>query len=255
MQTFYQEIIDWVYLSGKRLAEKSGSVEDIGIKKQYLTEEDLRIERELYEKIKKYNASHELFSEEEHEEYFDTEDVWICDPISGTKYFISGEAPFSIAISHVHKGEIVFAVVYAPMQDELFIAEKGKGSFLNGKQLHISEDSNTILLGMGSFWEEKKQPMQELLKNEGYTIDLQKGSQAYGLGMLANGEFGGVIFFGKDNFPIFAGALLVTEAGGKITNTEGKTFFQPHDKIFIAGNSKNQNHLQTLVQTILFNEQ
>ena len=99
MEKVCREIIDFIVSSGKRIAKRAGNIEDIGVKKQYLTEEDLAIERGMKEIIKKHCPTHEFFAEEEHDSFPENEDVWIADPISGTISLIEGLPYYAIVVA------------------------------------------------------------------------------------------------------------------------------------------------------------
>ena len=120
----YQQAIDFVLESGKRIVIKAGQIQDIGILKQYVTDEDLFIERSFKDLVSKFG--HTLYAEEENFNYKNSQDIWVMDPISGTKTFIKGLAHYAIVASHLHNSENVFSVVYDPSVNELFVAQKGQ---------------------------------------------------------------------------------------------------------------------------------
>ncbi len=85
-----QELIEFMIVSGKRLLKEQGTLPDIGVKKQYLTEEDICIERGIKDIVCKMSGKQEFFAEEENDNFVNGNSVWIVDPISGTKIFIGG---------------------------------------------------------------------------------------------------------------------------------------------------------------------
>lgn len=129
----YKVVTDYILDCGKKLQAKAGKIDDIGVTKQQLTEEDLAIERSLKNIIER--EGHVLYAEEENFDFKEHDNIWVVDPISSTSSFIKGLGHYAIVASHVHKSEVNFAVVYDPSINELFTARKGGGSFLNGKKL------------------------------------------------------------------------------------------------------------------------
>src|SRR3989338_6115527 len=100
MEKIYTEIIAFMVSSCKRIATRAGKIKDIGIKKQWLTEEDIAIERGLKEIIQKHHPNHAFFAEEEHDSFPENENVWIADPISGTRTFIDGLPHYGIVVAY-----------------------------------------------------------------------------------------------------------------------------------------------------------
>src|SRR3989339_1203866 len=139
MDKVYKQLTKYMVNAGKRIAKRAGQIDDIGVTKRYLTEEDLKIERGFKAIIKTKFPNHEFFSEEENDKFSNSDNVWISDPISGTRTFIKGLAHYGMVISHVQKGDVLFASVYDPSNDDLYVAYKNKGTFLNGNRLQIKE--------------------------------------------------------------------------------------------------------------------
>ena len=251
MQDVYQEIIEFVVTSGKRLKTCAGQIEDIGVFKKYLTEEDLAIERGLKEIIQRHNPDHQLYAEEENETFPEgAQDVWVADPISGTKTFIQGLSHYGMAVMHQHEGVPQFAVVYDPSIDELFTAFRGQGAFLNGKPISVSTGNNTsrIVFNLSSHWPDKvsSQAMTDLLGN--FQLFRNTNSQAVNLCHVACGRFDGVMNFLKDSYPAFVGGFIIQEAGGVFHNSAESETLHPDDRVFIGGNRDIVNILQAMVR-------
>jgi len=139
-------LIEYIIESGKRIVLRSGNIKDIGVVKQYLTEEDIRIERGIKEIVSKISIETTFYAEEEHDNFIDYESVWVCDPISGTKLFIQGLPNYAIVASHLTNGIVDFAVVYNPSTDDLYTADNETGAFLNGIKLNVlDKDSRKII--------------------------------------------------------------------------------------------------------------
>ncbi|XOU94406.1 MAG: inositol monophosphatase family protein [Candidatus Kerfeldbacteria bacterium] len=252
MEKLYKQIIKEIFISGKRIKSMAGSIKDVGIKKKYLTEEDIKIERNLKSIINKNESSHLFCAEEENEKFVSGKDVWVVDPISGTKSFIKGDGHYAVVVSHVHKGVSVFGAVYDVVRDELYVAKKGSGAFLNDKIIKVNEtkkDIPKIILRISYDWaddEKAKQITSELKYN--YDINIIDGSMAITDCQIASGKYDGIITFAKDSFPEFASSLIVKEAGGIYQSINGSNEVEFSDRIFVAGNKNIQPHLFKIAQ-------
>ncbi len=250
MDSLYKTLIDQLVVSGKRLLTKTGNVADIGVLKEYLTEEDLRIERELVTLIHGTYPDHHIFAEEEHDQYKDNEDVWVIDPISGASSFIAGIPHYACVISHLKNGEPVFAAVYDPSVQELFVAEKGKGTTLNGSPIHVSSDSKKVVYNLS-----KKQE-GTIAGDKGWDIVhhfsayRNPASFAVSYCWTAAGRYDGFLSLTKDVFPEFAGKLILEEAGGVFTSFDGSLDISAEDREFIGGNQATHAVLLSLTQSL-----
>ncbi|MGY8985407.1 MAG: inositol monophosphatase family protein [Sphingomonadales bacterium] len=155
--------------------------------------------------------------------------VWVVDPLDGTENFLHGIPHFAISIALLEKGRITAAVVYNPIQDEMYWAEDGKGAWMNDRRLRVSARSSLgdCLLATGIPW--KGRPGQEEFEEELKSLSPNVagircfGSAALDLAYVAAGRYDG---FWKDNLKswnIAAGILLVKEAGGYVTQTNGES--------------------------------
>ncbi len=218
----YQKVIDKIVELGDLILPIAGNVADVGEKKSWLTEWDIKIETELTSLIKSFPGEHSIFAEEISDTYAEAENVWIIDPISNTFNFIYGLPHYAVVLSHLHNGEVIFAVVYDPSTKELFTAEKGKGAFLNGKQIKVSERTTELSILVGPHLTPKSPYREETLKILAATSLLGTvrtfGSLGVHYAYVACGRIDAAISKNKDTFPEFAGKLLVEEAGGKFTD-------------------------------------
>lgn len=178
---------------------------------------------------------------------------WIIDPLDGTTNFIHGIPTFAISIALRKAEELVVAVVYEINRDELFYAWKGGGSYLNGRQLSVSgaKDFGRTLIATGfPYYEFSKQRQYldafgELMKS---CHGLRRiGSAAVDLAYVAAGRFDGFFEFNLNSWDVAAGALLVTEAGGTISDFSGTDDFISRREI-IAGSPKIAEHLLNTIQ-------
>lgn len=250
----YEKIINKIKELGDQLPKIAGSVEDIGVKKSYLTEWDIKIETELTDLVKTFPGEHSFFAEEISNTFSDAENVWIMDPISNTFNFIYGLPHYSIVLSHVYKGTVVFAVVYDPSTQELFTAEKGKGAFLNGKQIKVSDRTNKLAVLIGPHLNPSNSYRSNILKIiesiSSFATIRTFGSVGVHYAYVACGRVDVAITKNKDVFPEYAGKLLVEEAGGKFTDFNNQEL-TVHSTSTIASNGKvHEQILESIAKSI-----
>lgn len=255
MKKMYQRVTACMVRSGKRLAGKLGSLADIGVTKKYLTNEDIRIERELRALIAQFGQAHAVFGEEENSSFSDAPNVWVIDPISGTSTLLAGIPHFAIVVSHLYRGAVQFAAVYDPVMKELFTAFRRQGAFLNGRRLKILptlREWPRVVFHYEVPWNGSrivKRFFTNLL--DAYKPYRTRDSCAIHYCYVACGRYDGVIASTKDAFPEFAGSLIIQEAGGQFTNAAGATQIAPSDRLFIGGNRKIYAELMSIVKKLV----
>ena len=253
MDKHYQRIIDYIVSSGKRIRERAGDIADIGVTKEFLTEEDVAIERGLKEIISSIGSDHQLFAEEENDNFQNVDNLWAVDPISGTLGFIRGVPHYSVVVSHIHKDQTQFSAVYDPSVDELFTAYKGGGAFLNGKKIHVNKKNEekpyVVFAYYPPLWYTDKR-LENLWKELYHKTQLIKPMQSVGVSYchVACGRYDGVITFEKDVFVEYAASLIIREAGGVFTTGAGKEDIHPDDRIFVGGNKDTYEKLFHLLE-------
>lgn len=154
---------------------------------------------------------------------------WIIDPLDGTTNYVHAFPMFCVSIAAEVKGEVVAGIVYHPPLKDLFYAIKGKGTYRNGKRVYVSESKKlkTTLLSTGFSYH-----APEWLRSEMNTFEnvshaagaiRRPGAAALDLAYVSCGIFDGFWERNLSPWDVAAGSLLVTEAGGKVTNFKGKT--------------------------------
>lgn len=180
---------------------------------------------------------HGLISEERERKHATSDYTWVIDPLDGTINFIHGQKYFGVSIALLNREDIIVGVVYNPNLNEMFTAVKGNGAYLNERRIQVSEAAilDQSLLCTGFPYNRKSEAFGRSIKN---FIRLLRASQAvrrYGsaaldLGNVACGRFDGYLVTGSQIWDYMAGALIVTEAGGKVTDLEGSPFQVYHPK-------------------------
>lgn len=241
----YDEIIKTIKKEGQRLLKFAGTVKDGHNAKEWTTMHDEEVEKNIEKVIKTFGSDHMIYGEETGTTYSPSENLWIIDSISHTINFIHGMPHFAVVVSHLYQGEVVFACVYDPSMDEMFTAEKGKGSYLNGEKITVkdAEFKPLILFNpypLASWTLQETQKIYEKIYDLGYIDAL--GSMGLQFAYIAAGRVQLVVMTNKDTFPLFAGKLLVEEAGGIFSDFKGKALTISSRGI-IAGTEKYYNEV------------
>lgn len=236
MKEFKQVITGAAKKSGKFLLEEYERLDRNSIElkshSQILTQADLGSEKIIIQEIRTYFPEHAILSEEgggtNLEEAIKAEYLWVIDPIDGTTNFSFHNPLWSISIGLIHNGEIVMGLVYAPKLKEMFFAAKGEGATLNGKPICVSNIMNDRAIHTFCHGGEKKdiaRAMDYAKRQKIEGIDCrQLGSAAIELGYVACGRVESITIPGTKPWDVAAGALIVREAGGIVTDFEGNNF-------------------------------
>jgi len=159
----------------------------------------------------------------------EAEYLWIVDPIDGTTNFVHGFPFFAVSIALARNGQVIVGVVYDPVRDELFVAERGKGAYIRGKRMKVSAERTLgkSLLASGF---PADPAMMRLNAREVSTLAHKArnlrvcGSAALHLAYVAAGRLSGFWEHGLNAWDLAAGSLLVEEAGGRVTSLTGEPF-------------------------------
>ncbi len=178
----------------------------------FVSNADLKAEKIIIEELKKARPYYSIISEEDGSEANkDKEHTWIIDPIDGTTNFLHGVPHFAISIALKSGNEIVSGLIYDPIKDEMFYAEKENGAFFNNQRIRVSKkkDLNSCLFATGG-----------IIRNE---VDLplrNSGSAALDIAYVAAGRYDGYFQNDLNLWDIAAGIILVKEAGGLINEID-----------------------------------
>ncbi len=200
--------------ASKILIRDFGEIENLQVSKKgpkdFVTNSDVRTEKIIIEELKKARPSYSLISEENgSENNKDINNTWIIDPIDGTINFLHGIPHFAISIALRSNDEIVSGLIYDPIKDEMFFAEKNNGAFYNNQRIRVSSKNNIdeCLFAIGNN-----------VKNKLDFSYRKSGSAALDMAYVASGRYDGYFQNNLNIWDIAAGIILIKEAGGMINN-------------------------------------
>ncbi|MEF9475942.1 MAG: inositol monophosphatase [Candidatus Mariimomonas ferrooxydans] len=218
-------------LAGELILNSLGKISkrDISIKQtsDFVTQVDRDSEQIIIKTIKNSFPDHSFLAEESGKKSDSEHYLWIIDPLDGTTNYIHGYPMFSVSIALEYKGEIILGVVFDPLRNELYTAEKNRGTFLNDKPVKVSSVSslkNSLVTTGFPFRKKNMIDMYlKLFRNIFYKVsDIRRaGSAALDLAYLASGRCDGFFELGLSPWDIAAGSLLIKEAGGVVTDFGG----------------------------------
>ena len=202
--------------ASKSIIRDFGEVEKLQVSKKgphdFVTKTDKHVEKILIEELSKTKKNYSYITEETGIiKNKDKENFWIIDPIDGTTNFLHGIPHFAICIAHQCKGEILSGLIFDPIKDEMYYAEKNKGAFLNNQRIRVSKKNKIDECLFGSNLDGVK------------NIDLNlrvSGSAALDLAYVASGRLDGFYQKNLNIWDIAAGIILINEAGGVIDHMD-----------------------------------
>lgn len=201
--------------ASKVLIRDFGEVEKLQVSSKgpsdFVTNADLKTEKIIIEELKKAKPNYSILSEEKGLEKNKDKKMWIIDPIDGTINFLHGIPHFAISIALKDENEIIAGLIYDPIKNEMFYAEKNKGAFFNNQRIRVSKKSN----------------ISECLFVTGGEIEFdyefsfrKSGSAALDLAYVAAGRYDGYFQKKLNIWDIAAGIIILKEAGGLINQID-----------------------------------
>ena len=220
----------------------------------FVTVADQKSEKILFEELSKARPGYGFKMEESGiVEGKDKTHVWHIDPLDGTTNFLHGIPHFAISIGLERDGQIVAGLVYNPVTDEMYMAEKGQGAYLNNQRLRVAQraDIREAVLGCGIPHigrGDHKLFMREIAQVMAQVAGLRRyGATALDLAYVAAGRFDIYWDRGLSSWDIAAGSILVREAGGYVGDISGHGGFMETGDI-LAGNETMQKELIALLK-------
>lgn len=217
----------------------------------FVTKVDLESERTIVAEIRRHYPSHAILAEESGATG-DHEIVWIIDPLDGTANYLRGIPQFAISIAVQVRGELTQGVVYDPIKDELFVANAGTGALLNEHRIRVSNNANLerciLATGFPFRYRSKIEPYCDLFKDMlSQCADVRRaGAASLDLAYLAAGRVDGFWEYGLKPWDTAAGAVLVREAGGVVSDFKGRQNWLEGGSI-LAGNVKTHTAMHKIL--------
>lgn len=225
-----------------------------------VTEWDNKAEESIIESIKAHFPDHAFLAEESGESGKKGGIQWIIDPLDGTVNFAHKIPMFSISIAAVSQNDVLSGVVYNPMMEELFIAEKEHGAYLNGERIKVTETAvlDSAIAATGFPYNVHENPLCCLDHFQSFAsmgIPLRRiGSAAIDLSYVAAGRFDAFWEVSLNPWDYAAAKLIIEEAGGQITNFEGKPYKTLEEGPIIASNGILHDQVAKRIKANLKNE-
>jgi len=217
--------------ASKILIRDFGEIENLQVSKKgpkdFVTNSDLKAEKIIIEELKKSRPNYSIISEENGiESNKDTKNTWIIDPIDGTTNFLHGIPHFAISIALKSNNEIISGLIFDPIKNEMFYAEKDNGAFYNNQRIRVSRKTqiNECLFATSG-----------IINNK---LDLQfrkSGSAALDMAYVASGRYDGYFQKNLSLWDIAAGIVIVKEAGGIVNNIN----LSEHKELKVIASSNN----------------
>ena len=229
--------------AGSIISRASGNLDVLTVKHKSLndlvSDVDRASEDAIIDVIRSAYPDHAILAEESGASG-DSEHVWIIDPLDGTTNFLHGFPQYCVSIGMLHKGVPTHGVIYDPTRNDLYTASRGRGAFLNDKRLRVSRRDKLIdaLIGTGF-------PFRMFEHLDAYNAMLRDmmtkcagvrrpGAAALDLAAVAAGRFDGFWEIGLAPWDMAAGVLMVTEAGGLVSDFEGNEKYMEKGQVVAA---------------------
>jgi len=220
--------------ASKIIIRDFGEIENLQVSKKsptdFVTNSDLKTEKIIIEELKKARPNYSILSEENGvENNKDKKNTWIIDPIDGTVNFLHGIPHFAISIALKSNDEIISGLIFDPIKNEMFYAEKDKGAFFNNQRIRVSKKNkiNECLFATSG-----------TIKNELNLPYRKSGSAALDMAYVASGRYDGYFQSDLNLWDIAAGIIIIKEAGGIINEINLNNF--RNIKVIASSNDINQ---------------
>lgn len=242
--------------AGEVHLQNLGKVKEIEFKAKnsLVTEVDKLSEELIIGILKDSFPGHDIFAEESGKHVTNSDYLWLVDPLDGTTNYAHAYPFFSVSIALEVKGSIELGLVYDPVKDEMFTAQRGSGAYLNGAPISVSQTEyiNQCHLCTG-FVHENDQMVEENLRHFSNFIRKAQavrrdGSAALDLCYVACGRFDGFWELGLNPWDTAAGALIVQEAGGSVSLFSGAEY-SIYVKEILATNNRIQDQMMVVLST------
>ena len=243
--------------ASKILIRDFGEIENLQVSTKgpgnFVTASDKKVEKILIDELQKARPTYSILSEEIGEINNDKSFRWIIDPIDGTTNFLHGIPHFAISVGLEHNEEIICGIIYDPIKDEMFTAEKGNGAYLNNKRIRVSSRSkleDCIIYTGGPKRDSinRESAIEEYKKfaSKVFIPIRQLGSASLDMAYVAAGRCDGFWQRNLNYWDIAAGIVIVKESGGFITDFDGENLYMQNKTILVTNSKINKEMAKVL---------
>ena len=224
----------------------------------YVSEADQEAEKIITETLNKAYPKYKITAEESGSTEINSEYEWFIDPLDGTTNFIHGIPQFAVSIGLCKEGLPILGVVYDPFKNELFCAEKGKGALMNDKKIRVATNSSikSAVFGTGIPYRKKDhsgvyiETLRTLMDARCGSIR-RVGAAALDLSYVASGRLDGFWEFNLKPWDIAAGSIIVTEAGGHISDINNSENYLESGNVLAANINLHQDVIAKLQNNLI----
>jgi myo-inositol-1(or 4)-monophosphatase len=225
-----------------------------------VTEADRRSESLIVERLRSHFPPHAIVAEEGGGRETNSDYCWYVDPLDGTTNFAHGFPVYCVSLGLAYRGEVIAGVVYDPTRDELFTAERGAGAYLNHKRLAVSKTSalreSLLATGFPPFAANHEINIEFFFRLTQRSHGIRRaGSAALDLCSVAAARFDGFWELKLNPWDKAAGALMVLEAGGKVTDLAGHPFALLEDEIFASNGHIHEESVRVFSEALAQREE
>ena len=243
--------------ASKTLIRDFGEIENLQVSIKgpgdFVSASDKKVEKILIDELQKARPNYSILSEETGEINNDESFKWIIDPIDGTSNFLHGIPHFAISIGLEKDKEIICGIIYDPIKDEMFVAEKGNGSYLNNQRIRVSSRSkikDCMLFTGGPKYGSPKSELSIAEYNKFSSkvmVPIRKlGSGSLDMAYVAAGRCDGFWARNLNYWDIAAGIILVKESGGFVTDFDGENKYLENKTILVTNSKINKEMIEIL---------
>ena len=221
----------------------------------YVTQVDIQVQKLIKEGLYQMYPQVQFMGEEQDNTAIDRKgDFWILDPVDGTTNLIHDFRHSTLSLAYAEAGTVELGIVYQPYTDEMFVAVKGKGAFLNGKPIHVSEaktlSESLVTIGTSPYYHELADWIFKVFKEVFLSCqDIRHlGSAALDMAYVACGRVDAFFEAILQPWDFAAAKLLIEEAGGKVTDFSGNDIPTGEPAEILAGNGKINEELLEIIR-------
>ncbi len=257
MESYLDASVEIAREAGALLAQMAKAPHEITYKRKsdLVTDADRRSEALILERLRSRFPKHAIVAEESGEKKSDSDYCWFVDPLDGTTNFAHGFPVFCVTLGLAYRDEVIAGVVYDPMREELYTAERGAGAYLNNRRITVSKTArlaeSLLATGFPPFANNHELNIQYYYRFTQLTHGVRRpGSAALDLCSVAAGRFEGFWELKLNPWDKAAGSLLVTEAGGRTSDLHGGPFNLRGEEIFASNGLVHDEMLQVFSEVL-----